>query len=132
MGKVIVVYDSLTGQGEWFSKQLGVEAVSIHLVKEEDVINNKILLVTRCINYGSIPEPTINFLEDYVDTGNIVATAVNGNRNWGENFAVVGDKVEALFNIPCIHKFEGMGMPKDAKKVRDYLNYLKQTPLIKQ
>ena len=47
---------------------------------------------------------------------------MSGNRNWGTNYGAAGDKIEAIYRIPLICKFEGSGMNHDKEIVKEWLN----------
>lgn len=114
---MLIVVDSLTGMCRKYAESLGYPVVDIDRVPghcEEDMF-----LVTRCYNFGEIPEPTLHFLEEYKDS--VIGVACGGNRNWGLNYAIVGDKIEKIYGIPCVAKFEGWGFPKERQISRDFL-----------
>lgn len=113
-----IVVDSLTGMGRRYAESLGWPIVDIQdeaaLSPDEDYF-----LVTRCYNFGEMPFSTRLFLEAHHEQ--VVACAVSGNRNWGANYAIVGDKIEAEYGIPCVAKFEGMGFAHERQLAQDYL-----------
>lgn len=119
---MLVVFDSLTGQTKRFAQKL--EYPTIHIKLYEGDPNCDIFLVTRNINFGSIPETTKNFLDLYKDR--VIGVAVSGNKNWGENYGKAGDSIQALYNIPLILKFEGSGFPKDVLLVKEWLKNKKE------
>ncbi|HLT00313.1 MAG TPA: class Ib ribonucleoside-diphosphate reductase assembly flavoprotein NrdI [Acholeplasma sp.] len=114
---MLVVFDSLTGQTKRFAQKLGYDSIHVKLYEGEP--NDDIFLVTRNINFGSIPATTKYFLDLYKDR--VVGVAVSGNKNWGENFGKAGDLIEAIYQIPLILKFEGSGFPKDVELVKTWL-----------
>jgi len=114
---MLIVYDSLTGQTKRFASNLGFP--SVHIKLYEYTHDEPILLVTRSINFGDIPETTKTFLDQYHNL--VVGVAVSGNKNWGENFGKAGEKIEALYQIPLIVKFEGSGIISDRLLVKDWL-----------
>lgn len=118
---MVIVYDSLTGQGKKFALKLGHEAIKISEYKTSD--DCIVFLVTRSFNYGEVPKTTLAFLEAYHDR--VIGIAVSGNRNWGTNFGKAGDVIEKSFAIPLVVKFEMSGMDSDIKKTKQYIiNYL--------
>ncbi len=114
---MLVVYDSLTGQGHRFAEKLGFELADINLGIPAH--SGKLFLITRSFNFGEVPETTLDFIEDYRDE--IAGVAVSGNRNWGTNFGAAGDKIEKQFQIPLVLKFEGSGFSKDVEYVRAWI-----------
>lgn len=113
---MIIVYDSLTGQTKRFVSKIGYDVVNI---KDYEESNQKVFLVTRSFNFGEIPEPTLKFLEKH--SNKVVGTAVSGNRNWGTNFGAAGDKIEKIYNIPLVLKFEGSGFDHDVVTIKTWL-----------
>lgn len=114
---MIIVYDSLTGQGKRFALKLGYEAIKItdyHEEKEEPIF-----LVTRSFNFGEVPKTTLDFLNIYHKR--VIGTAVSGNRNWGTNFGKAGEVIEKKFHIPLIVKFEMGGIESDIKKTKQFI-----------
>jgi ribonucleoside-diphosphate reductase protein NrdI len=115
-----IVVDSMTGLGKKFALKLLKEVYDIDQVPS--TIQSPILLVTRSINFGEIPQTTNDFL--MLHASKVVAVVVGGNRSWGKTFGAAGDKIEAMYNIPLIEKFEGVGFPHQVKKVIDWIeNY---------
>ncbi|WP_162140125.1 class Ib ribonucleoside-diphosphate reductase assembly flavoprotein NrdI [Haploplasma axanthum] len=113
---MIVVFDSLTGQSKRFASKLGYEIISVDDYYDED---EEIFLVTRTFNFGQIPVPTVEFLNDYHDR--VIGTAVSGNRNWGTNYGKAGDKIRDLYKIPLVLKFEGSGFDRDVEIVKKWI-----------
>ena len=117
---MVIVYDSLTGQGKKFALKLGYEAIKISEYRETD--DQQVFLVTRSFNFGEVPKTTLDFLSLYHDR--VIGTAVSGNRNWGSNFGKAGEVIEARYHIPLIVKFEMAGLDADIKKVKAFItNY---------
>jgi ribonucleoside-diphosphate reductase protein NrdI len=112
-----IVVDSMTGLGKKFALKLLKEVYDIDQVPL--AIQSPILLVTRSINFGEIPQTTNDFL--MLHASKVVGVVVGGNRSWGKTFGGAGDKIEALYHIPLIEKFEGVGFPHQVKKVMDWI-----------
>lgn len=113
---MLVVFDSLTGQTKRFATNLGFNTVNVKLYEETD---EDVFLVTRSINFGQIPEPTKNFLDQFKHK--VIGCAVSGNLNWGANFGMAGVKIEKIYNIPLIKKFEGSGFKSDVEFVKQWI-----------
>jgi ribonucleoside-diphosphate reductase protein NrdI len=121
---LVIVYDSLTGMSKRVAQKLGYEYFDINSYTPQTV-GEKVFLLTRSFNFGEIPHPTLNFLQQYANS--VVGVAVTGNKNWGENFGAAGDKINALYNIPLVRKYEGLGFPEDIEFMKTWLNnYTKQ------
>lgn len=114
---MVIVYDSLTGQSKRFAQKLNMNAYDINQFNELGV---DILLVTRTFNFGEIPESTIKFLNEH--NKYVKGVCVSGNRNWGTNYGAAGDKINQIYKIPLVHKFEASGFDKDVSIVKAWIN----------
>jgi protein involved in ribonucleotide reduction len=114
---VVIVVDSMTGLGKKFALKFGYEVFDIATYQFQE--QHQILLITRSINFGEIPDTTQTFLEKYAQS--VIATAVGGNRTWGKNFGAAGDKIKSVYQIPLIVKFEGIGFPHEVQAVKNWL-----------
>ncbi len=113
-----VVYDSLTGLGKSYAESLGYPTIDIHDIDDQD-LETEYFLVTRCFNFGEVPEPTVLFLRKHYRQ--VFGVACGGNRNWGANYAIAGDKIEKACRIPCVSKFEAMGFEHERQQSRDFI-----------
>lgn len=118
---MLVVYDSLTGQGARFANRLGARTVSILDYEGE---SDEVFLVTRNYDFGQITVDTEEFLEDYA--GKVIGLAVSGNRNWGTNYGAAGDKIAEQYGIELVSKFEGSGFSQDIAFVKDWIEKYKE------
>lgn len=116
---MMVVYDSLTGQGKKFAQALGYPVLSVNEVKD---LKEKVFLITRNFGYGQISKATEAFLDKHRDR--VVGVAVGGNKNWGTNFGAAGDKIQERYGIPLVLKYEGSGYPEERAEVKQYLEEL--------
>jgi protein involved in ribonucleotide reduction len=114
---MIIVVDSMTGMGLKFAAKLGYPFFPIQEYVHRD--EQSILLITRSVNFGEIPDATIAFLKLYAHK--TIGVLVSGNRNWGKNYGASGDKIQLEYNIPLILKFEGVGFPHEVQHVKDWL-----------
>jgi len=120
---MIIVYDSLTGQGKKFASKLGYDAIKISDYQDNN--DQHVFLVTRSFNFGEVPKTTLDFLNLYHQR--VIGTAVSGNRNWGTNFGKAGDVIEKKYQIPLVVKFEMGGMENDIKNTKKFIeDYLKK------
>lgn len=113
-----IVVDSITGNSVKFGLKTGYPVMKIKdrkSIKDDD----KFLLITRCQNFGEIPMATRLLLEKHRDK--VIGVVVSGNRNWGKNYGISGDKIQEEYNIPCILKFEGTGFPHEVEFVKNYI-----------
>lgn len=119
---MIIVYDSLTNQTKRFADKIGLTTIDI-LKFNEDSTDEDILLLTRSYNFGEIPQTTIKFLDQFKHR--VIGVAVSGNRNWGSNYGAAGDKIQKIYNIPLILKFEGSGMSHEVDTLKKWIKSYK-------
>lgn len=115
---MFIVVDSLTGLSMKFAERLGHPVYRIG-VDEIPFDQGKYFLITRSFNFGEIPISTIEVLRKHYQ--NCIGVAVSGNRNWGTNYGAAGDKIEQIYKIPLVKKFEGSGFPMDVEVVKEFL-----------
>ncbi len=114
-----IIYDSLTGLCKSFAESLGYPCIDIN---DEQALNYEetYFLVTRCVNFGQVTEEAALFLNKHHKQ--VIGVACGGNRNWGENYAVAGDKIEKVCGIPCVVKFEAMGFPHEREIAKSFIS----------
>ncbi|QIK69698.1 class Ib ribonucleoside-diphosphate reductase assembly flavoprotein NrdI [Erysipelothrix sp. HDW6C] len=118
---MLVVFDSLTGQGERFASRLNEDTINILDYNGED---DELFLVTRSWDFGKVTDEAIEFLDQYANK--VVGMAVSGNRNWGTNYGAAGDKIHAQYGVKLVLKFEGSGFSKDVEYVQDWIHNYKE------
>jgi len=113
-------YDSKTGNVQRFIDKVvqitGWEAIRIE--KDMD-IQEPGHLVTFTTNFGQIPALTEEFVAK--NTSRIYSVTSSGNRNWGRNFGVAGDKITTTYDIPLAFKFELSGTMEDINQFIDII-----------
>lgn len=114
---IVIVVDSMTGQGKRFAEKLGYPVFDIKTYPGD--ANHKIFLITRSVNFGEITVETKALITRYQPQ--IFGVAVSGNRNWGKNYGAAGDKIKSEYGIPLILKFEGLGFPHEIAMVKTFL-----------
>jgi ribonucleoside-diphosphate reductase protein NrdI len=118
---ILLVVDSMTGQGKRFAEKMGFPVEEIHVAKPKP--QQSVFLITRSYNFGQVPDTTQTFLSLYHQ--HVIGVAVGGNRTWGQHFGAAGDKIQQQYGIPLIQKFEGTGFPHEVKHVQTWLkNYV--------
>jgi protein involved in ribonucleotide reduction len=117
MVDLILAVDSLTGQGKRFAEKVGYPVFDIGTCQPSK--NQHVILVTRSYNFGEIPETTRMFIDAF--RTHIIGVVVGGNRTWGKNFGAAGEKIQAKFGIPLIHKFEGTGFPNEVAVTKAWI-----------
>ena len=109
---MILYYDSKTGNVQRFIDKVvqitGWEAQRIVKDMNVEACGH---LITFTTNFGQIPAATEDFLSR--NNSKIYSVTSSGNRNWGRNFGVAGDKVSANYEIPLAFKFELSGTMED-------------------
>lgn len=114
-----IVVDSLTGLSRKYAESLGYPVLKIEeapkYLKEKD----KVFLVTRCFNFGEVPDSTLDFLDVYWSY--VIGTACSGNRNWGRNYAIAGKWIEEDYGIPYVTSFEASGFPHERETSRVFI-----------
>ncbi|WP_142396855.1 class Ib ribonucleoside-diphosphate reductase assembly flavoprotein NrdI [Bacillus atrophaeus] len=113
---MIITYDSKTGNVRRFVKalqqELSIEAIEI---TDDMIINQEFIHITYTIGFGEVPERTLNFI--YKNKSKIRGVSVSGNKVWGDNYGLAGDKLSAKFHTPLLLKFELSGTKQDIQKI---------------
>lgn len=113
---MIITYESKTGNVKRFVKALqqefDVEAIEI---TDDTIINQEFIHITYTIGFGEVPERTLNFINK--NKNKIRGVAVSGNKVWGDNYGLAGDKLSAKFHTPLLLKFELSGTKQDLQKI---------------
>ncbi|WP_142367099.1 class Ib ribonucleoside-diphosphate reductase assembly flavoprotein NrdI [Bacillus halotolerans] len=113
---MIITYESKTGNVRRFVKALqqefDVEAIEI---TDDTIINQEFIHITYTIGFGEVPERTLNFINK--NKNEIRGVAVSGNKVWGDNYGLAGDKLSAKFHTPLLLKFELSGTKQDLQKI---------------
>ncbi|MCY9099582.1 class Ib ribonucleoside-diphosphate reductase assembly flavoprotein NrdI [Bacillus inaquosorum] len=113
---MIITYESKTGNVRRFVKALqrefDVEAIE---VTGDTIVNQEFIHITYTIGFGEVPERTLNFINK--NKNKIRGVAVSGNKVWGDNYGLAGDKLSAKFHTPLLLKFELSGTKQDLQKI---------------
>ncbi|MCV0023490.1 class Ib ribonucleoside-diphosphate reductase assembly flavoprotein NrdI [Bacillus sp. XT-2] len=113
---MIITYESKTGNVRRFVKalqqELDIEAIEI---TDDIIITQEFIHITYTIGFGEVPERTLNFIKK--NKNKIRGVAVSGNKVWGDNYGLAGDKISAKFHIPLLLKFELSGTKQDLQKI---------------
>ncbi|MGN0001806.1 MAG: class Ib ribonucleoside-diphosphate reductase assembly flavoprotein NrdI [Sphingobacterium composti] len=117
---MILYYDTKTGNVQRFiDKVVQITGWRAIRIQKDMQIEEEGHLITFTTNFGQIPAIT----EDFAAKNNakLFSVTSSGNRNWGRNFGVAGDKVAALFEIPLAFKFELSGTMEDINQFIDII-----------
>ncbi|MCY8466977.1 class Ib ribonucleoside-diphosphate reductase assembly flavoprotein NrdI [Bacillus atrophaeus] len=113
---MIITYESKTGNVRRFVKalqqELSIEAIEI---TDDTIIKQEFIHITYTIGFGEVPERTLNFINN--NKNKIRGVVVSGNKVWGENYGLAGDKLSAKFHTPLLLKFELSGTTQDLQKM---------------
>ncbi|MEC1408858.1 class Ib ribonucleoside-diphosphate reductase assembly flavoprotein NrdI [Bacillus halotolerans] len=113
---MVITYESKTGNVRRFVKALqqefDIESIEI---TDDTIINQEFIHITYTIGFGEVPERTLSFINN--NKNKIRGVAVSGNKVWGDNYGLAGDKLSAKFHIPLLLKFELSGTKQDLEKI---------------
>ncbi|MGE7843912.1 class Ib ribonucleoside-diphosphate reductase assembly flavoprotein NrdI [Lysinibacillus sp. NPDC093712] len=111
-----VYYASMTGNVRRFLSKTCVEALDI---SERPKPNEPFVLVTYTFGFGDIPAEVDAWLTHNYKL--LRGVAVSGNRNWGDNYGIAGDKISRGYGVPLILKFEQAGNSEDVRLFKERL-----------
>lgn len=113
---MIITYESKTGNVRRFVKalqhKLDIEATEL---TDDTIINQEFIHITYTIGFWEVPERTLSFINK--NKNKIRGVAVSGNKVWGDNYGLAGDKLSAKFQTPLLLKFELSGTKQDLQKI---------------
>jgi len=110
-----IYYDSKTGNVERFMQKVAeVTGWNVQKIRLDMDVQEEGHLVTFTTRFGEVPETTRNFLQRW--SACLLSVSSSGNRNWGKNFALAGDKIENEYGIPLALKFELSGTNEDVNE----------------
>lgn len=115
----IVYFTSKTGNTARFVNKL--QRASVKIVKGLIVNEPFILFVPTYAamdGKGSVPTPTIKFLNEFTNRSNLRGIVGFGNRNFGKNFAIGSEVISLKCKVPILHKVELFGTPEDVEIVQ--------------
>lgn len=107
-----IYYDSKTGNVDRFMHKVAeMTGWEIQKIQPDTVAVHEGHLVTFTTRFGEIPDTTAGFLQQA--SPYILSVSSSGNRNWGQNFAIAGNKIATKYGIPLALKFELSGTNED-------------------
>src|SRR3546814_14356229 len=93
-----IYYDSKTGNVERFMQKVAAATGwETKKIQPDTPAVHEGHLVTFTTRFGEIPETTKSFLQQA--SPYILSVSSSGNRNWGQNFAVAGNKIATEYGI---------------------------------
>jgi len=122
-----IYYDSKTGNVERFMQKVAdLTGWVVQKIQPDMTVEREGHLVTFTTRFGEVPETTKHFLQ--YASSYLLSVSSSGNRNWGRNFALAGEKIANEYGIPLALKFELSGTNEDVNefiaiiKARNYGN----------
>lgn len=110
---MMIVYASRTGNVENLVARLGLDNIN---VSEADGIADDYILITYTDGAGDIPFEVEEFLEH--NSSHLKGVIASGDRSYGDdNYCVAGDKISAIYGVPCLYKVENSGTDEDVKAI---------------
>lgn len=113
MIKLLVVYDSLTGNIQRFINKLEMRSIKI---TPDLVINEPFVLITYTTGFGEVPKSVDHFLTQ--NNQYIKGVVGSGNINWGQHYCGAAEIISKQYDIPLLHKFELSGNKNDVEKIK--------------
>ncbi len=111
--KMLVAYDSRTGNVRRFINKLNLPAVQID---DKMTLDEPFVLITYTTGFGEVPAKVQSFLKN--NYARCVAVAASGNRNWGECFGRSADIIARTYGVPVLSKFELAGTTQDVERFK--------------
>ena len=130
----IVYFSSTTNNTKRFVEKLGFPARRIPLrVGDEPLhVDEEYVLVVPTYGggnqRGAVPKQVIKFLNDEHNRSLIRGVITGGNTNFGKAYCIAGDIISAKCHVPHMYRFELLGTPQDAERVREGLEKFWQQP----
>jgi protein involved in ribonucleotide reduction len=116
---MLIVYVSLTGNIERFLNEVDYKN-KLKLTSGDEIIDSKFILITYSINYGDIPIIISKFLKN--NHKNCLGVIGSGNKNWGNLYCGAINKINQIYNIPILLKFELSGNMEDRVKFMEIMD----------
>ena len=130
----IVYFSSTTNNTKRFVEKLGFSAVRIPIRATEEplVVDDEYVLIVPTYGggnaKGAVPKQVIKFLNNEHNRSLIRGVISGGNTNFGAGYCVARDIISAKCQVPHMYRFELLGTPLDAQRVREGLEKFWQQP----
>ena len=131
----VVYFSSATNNTKRFVEKLGFDSarrIPLHATEEPLKVTEDYVLI--CPTYGggnlkgAVPKQVIKFLNDEHNRSLIRGVITGGNTNFGQAYCIAGDIISAKCHVPHMYRFELLGTPQDAERVREGLEKFWQQP----
>lgn len=118
---MVIYYDSKTRNVERFISKLNTIKPEWEFIKVDECTKHNLRghFITYTTLIGQVPEISKEFIK--LNGNLLLSVTSSGNRNWGKNFGLAGDKISEELNIKLLMKFEISGTNEDVEK---YINLL--------
>lgn len=117
-----IFYYSDTGNTEFFAKQcLDYDTNKIFNIDQSNPTGPYVLL-TPTYNFGKIPEPVQEFLDDHSDL--IRGVVSFGNRNWDKKYAKAGVHIMEQYHVPLLAMVEMRGSKQIGQQIKQKIEKL--------
>ena len=123
----LVYYSSASGNTRRMVERLGLPATALPQDAETDPPLVHEPFVLMCPTYadrlgkGAVPKSVIRFLNIASNRANIRGVIANGNKNFGETYALAGTIIAEKCNVPLLYRFELAGTDTDTARIRSGL-----------
>ncbi len=115
---MVVVYDSLTGEGKRFAESLGYPTQSVREELDDDCI-----LVTRNIGLGQVPFTTTLIVKN--NRNRIRGFVNNGNSKvHGLTYCGASDRLSGKYGLTLIRNIDRGGNIQDVEAVQEFMKTL--------
>ena len=111
---MLIVYASKTGNVNRFIHKLDHEHI-LRISDGNEQVSEPFILITYTTGIGEVPKEVASFCE--INGHLLQGIIASGNRNWGGNYGISGDKLSTKYGVPVLHKFEMSGRGSDVIKV---------------
>jgi protein involved in ribonucleotide reduction len=111
--RLLIVYDSLTGNVQRFVDKLDTKTIKI---TPDLIVDQPFILITYTTGFGEVPARVEKFLMQ--NRQYIKGVIGSGNKNWGSYYCGSAETISKQYYVPLIHKFELSGSQKDVEKIK--------------
>ena len=113
------IYASRTGNVETIIGRLGIDAMSVDTV---DTVGEDYILFTYTDGAGDIPFEVETFLGNGDNASFLKGVVASGDPMYGdENYCGAGDKIAAMYNVPCLYKVLNEGTDEDYAQINELI-----------
>ena len=130
----LVYFSSRSGNTAKFVARLGLDALRIPIDANDPMPlpDQPYVLISPTYadgeGRGAVPKQVIKFLNDEHNRSLIRGVITGGNTNFGKAYCIAGDIISAKCHVPHMYRFELLGTPQDAERVREGLEKFWQQP----